>query len=46
MKMLKHKGYDIIHVTWPLRYCSMPLYLLRISSPCISPPTALPLSSV
>jgi glycosyltransferase involved in cell wall biosynthesis len=29
MKMLKHKGYDIIHVTWPLRYCSMPLYLLR-----------------
>ena len=29
MKMLKHKGYDIIHITWPLRYCSFPLYFLH-----------------
>lgn len=29
MKMLKRKNYDIIHVTWPLRYSSFPLYALR-----------------
>lgn len=29
LKMLRRKKYDIIHVTWPLRYCSFPLYLLR-----------------
>lgn len=29
MKMLKRQHYDIIHLTWPLRYCSFPLYLLR-----------------
>lgn len=29
MKMLYNNNYDIIHVTWPLRYCSLPLYFLR-----------------
>lgn len=29
MKMLKRQNYDIIHVTWPLRYSSFPLYLLH-----------------
>lgn len=29
MRMLKQKGYDLIHLTWPLRYSSFPLYLLH-----------------
>lgn len=29
MRMLKRNNYDIIHVTWPLRYCSFPLYFLH-----------------
>ena len=29
MKMLKKRNYDIIHVTWPLRYSSFPLYFLH-----------------
>lgn len=29
MKMLRRGGYDLIHLTWPLRYSSFPLYLLR-----------------
>ena len=29
MKLLKQGHYDIIHLTWPLRYCSFPLYFLR-----------------
>ena len=29
MRLLKKRNYDIIHLTWPLRYCSFPLYLLR-----------------
>ena len=29
MKMLKRGNYDIIHVTWPLRYSCFPLYVLR-----------------
>ena len=29
MRMLKRNNYDIIHVTWPLRYNSFPLYLLH-----------------
>lgn len=29
MKKLKRNKYDIIHITWPLRYSCFPLYLLR-----------------
>ena len=29
MKFLKQSHYDVIHLTWPLRYCSFPLYFLR-----------------
>ncbi len=29
MKMLMNYQYDIIHLTWPLRYCSFPLYALH-----------------
>lgn len=29
LKILKKNNYDIIHVTWPLRYSSFPLYLLH-----------------
>ena len=29
MRLLKKKHYDIIHLTWPLRYCTFALYLLR-----------------
>jgi glycosyltransferase involved in cell wall biosynthesis len=29
MKILKKRGYDIIHVTWPLRYSTFPLYFLH-----------------
>ena len=29
MRLLKEQNYDIIHLTWPLRYCSFALYLLR-----------------
>lgn len=29
MRLLKKRNYDIIHLTWPLRYCSFALYLLR-----------------
>ena len=28
-RLLKSKDYDIIHITWPLRYCSFPLYFLH-----------------
>jgi len=29
MRMLKRQNYDVIHLTWPLRYPSFPLYLLH-----------------
>ena len=29
MQLLKKQNYDIIHLTWPLRYCYFALYLLR-----------------
>lgn len=29
MKRLRRGHYDLIHLTWPLRYSSFPLYLLR-----------------
>ena len=29
MKLLKQSHYDVIHLSWPLRYCSFPLYFLR-----------------
>ena len=29
MRLLKKRNYDIIHLTWPLRYSSFALYLLR-----------------
>ena len=29
VRLFKKQHYDIIHLTWPLRYCSFALYLLR-----------------
>ena len=29
VQLFKKQHYDIIHLTWPLRYCSFALYLLR-----------------
>ena len=29
LQLFKKQNYDIIHLTWPLRYCSFVLYLLR-----------------